>query len=207
MADKPGWYYGTYVSLQNTIDRWQKQGEKLYDAAQPVMVPVKELWPYREYPWKRGRARRDMAEWDELAKKMAGGWDPDEPLHFVIGSDGGAKVGEGNHRLAIVPFSSSVPVRFHFQTGKVAKYLLGADFYSRPERNPRKRRQRKRVRRNSAVGWIVSGLVLGGVVIGGYFAWRWVQNRIVALRTIAAAPPHGAITGGVRMRSEVNSPP
>jgi hypothetical protein len=134
-------YYNLRPSdkLADVIRRWQspptgkfkaKWGEspyphqKVYDRSMPVMIPVKDLWPHREYTWKRDSARRSPVEWDALKTSMEKkGWDKKEPLHFNIGREGGTKVGEGNHRLAIARELGirEVPVWFHFQTSKVRK--------------------------------------------------------------------------------------
>jgi len=113
----------TGMALRDVIRRWQENGEKMYDRSMPVMVPLSDLWPHREYTWKRGSARRSPEEWDDLAASMKRGWQKREPLHFSIGRKGGAKVGEGNHRLAIARQLGikQIPVEFHFQSGKVEK--------------------------------------------------------------------------------------
>jgi len=98
--------------------------QKMYDSSMPMMVPVKDLWEHREYTWKRGDARRSVPEWDALkAALKASGWSKDDPLIFFIGSQGGQKVGEGNHRLAISRELGvrEVPVRFIFWNNKVTK--------------------------------------------------------------------------------------
>jgi hypothetical protein len=63
-------------------------------------------------------------KWDALKEDLRiNGWDPKEPLQLEIGAEGGVKVGEGNHRLAIARElrMSKVPVWFHFMSGKVMK--------------------------------------------------------------------------------------
>lgn len=119
-------YYEEFVSLQDTIDRWQKNGEKLYDRSMPVMLSVAELRPYREYIWTRDHSRLSVAEWDNLVGSLAvDGWRKKSPAHFTIGRAGGAKLGEGNHRLAIAHvLGIKVPVNFHFYTDKVVKQTI-----------------------------------------------------------------------------------
>lgn len=115
------------VELREVVRRWQDDGDKMYDRSMPVMLSLTVLWPHREYTWARGRARRSQEEWDQLYDDMKRrGWDKKEPLHFAIGRKGGAKVGEGNHRLAIAKQLgiSKIPVEFHFQAPKVAKTPL-----------------------------------------------------------------------------------
>jgi hypothetical protein len=126
LAARDGWvtYYRDYRDVHTTIDRWRKDNEKLYDDVQPVMVPVKLLWPMREYTWSREDARLSPAGWDELkASLKRKGWDKNDPLHLYIGQEGGEKVGEGNHRLALAREIGlrEAPVRFHFHTGRVRK--------------------------------------------------------------------------------------
>lgn len=149
--DPESWYYDyeTGTPLQTVIDRWQKPRpglnsrghtfapQKVYDHSMPVMLTVRELWPLREYTWSRDKARGGHArikgktvnlsgplKWDALKEGLRiNGWDPKEPLHLEIGAEGGVKVGEGNHRLAIARDlrMSKVPVWFHFKSGKVMK--------------------------------------------------------------------------------------
>ena len=119
-----GYYRESKPSLQSVIDRWQKDGDKLYDDAQPVMIPVRDLWPFREYTWTRNDARVSQEEWDKLkASLRTAGWKRGEPLYFEVGRSGGAKVGEGNHRLSISKAAHvrEVPVRFVFKSGAVRK--------------------------------------------------------------------------------------
>jgi 2'-5' RNA ligase len=126
---KPG------MSLEDVIQAWQKNGAKVYEDSGAHYSP-KELVPYREYAWTREKARNSPEEWDALVEKMKSGWDPKKPLSFEIGRAGGAKVGEGNHRLAIALKLglTKIPVEFYFKTGRIAstdriveRYLKKAD--------------------------------------------------------------------------------
>jgi hypothetical protein len=138
--DPESWYYywEPGVTLQTIIDRWQKQRpgkdkwgqpmprQKMYDASMPLMISVDELWPLREYTWTRENARRSPEEWDQLMQEMkTHGWNPTGryPLLLNIGAEGGVKVGEGNHRLAIAKQLGikEVPVNILFSGGKVTK--------------------------------------------------------------------------------------
>ncbi len=117
-------YYKKFINLQDTIDRWQHNDEQLYDHAQPVMVPVRELWPIREYTWSREEARLSPQQWDDLkAKVKKEGWRHSDPAIILVGKAGGVKVGEGNHRLAIAKElgNPKIPVRFVFYEGEVKK--------------------------------------------------------------------------------------
>lgn len=149
--DPESWYYryepGT--PLQTVIDRWQKDRpgldrrgnplprQKVYEDSMPVMLTVRELWPLREYTWTRENSRGGFAKvngksvqlpgplkWDALKEDMRlRGWNPRDPLLLEIGSEGGVKVGEGNHRLAIARELGiqKVSVEFQFKTYRVRK--------------------------------------------------------------------------------------
>lgn len=148
--DPESWYYhyepGT--PLQTVIDRWKdrpgtdRRGQplprqKVYDDSMPAMLSVRELWPLREYTWTRENSRGGFAKvngkkvelpgplkWDALKEDLlAHGWDLNDPLRLEIGVDGGVKVGEGNHRLALARELGidRVPVWFDFKTYKVRK--------------------------------------------------------------------------------------
>lgn len=151
LYDPESWYYRYEpgLDLQTIIDRWQKQRpgkdrrgnplprQKMYNDSMPVYLSVRELWPFREYTWTRENSRSGFArvksktvmldgplKWDALKEDLrANGWDPKEPLHLEIGKEGGVKVGEGNHRLALAKElgMSKVPVEFHFKSRKVRK--------------------------------------------------------------------------------------
>lgn len=106
------------MTLKQVIERWQRDGDKTYDDdAGVISYSPKELLPYREYDWKRGQSRASIEEWDELVESLKrDGWKRNNPLIFEIGKRG-ARVGEGNHRLAIANEIGlkSVPVRFIFR--------------------------------------------------------------------------------------------
>lgn len=118
------------IDLDEVERRWAEQWDKIYDNSMPIMVPVRDLWKHREYTWTREKSRSGNAKvdgktvylsgplkWDAIKADMElRGWDKDEPIHFMVGRNGGMKVGEGNHRLAIAREigMSKVPVWFHF---------------------------------------------------------------------------------------------
>jgi hypothetical protein len=135
-----GGYYNIepHASIQEVVDKWQKEGLKAYDASIPLMVPLREVWPYREYTWSRNDSRPNGVtikgewsgdltgpqKWDILMEELkTSGWDPNKPLFLSIGRQGGAKVGEGNHRLAIAKELGfqKVPVWFQFYSSRVVK--------------------------------------------------------------------------------------
>jgi len=116
-----GGYYDDFVSIEDTARRWEENGEKLYDTAMPVMLTVADLWRYREYTWSREDSRDGPEYWDELAKQMRQGWKRSDPAHVQVGRQGGIKVSEGNHRLAIAKDLRirKIPVWIHFYSGRV----------------------------------------------------------------------------------------
>lgn len=144
-------YYGasSSTSLKSVIDMWQKSGDKLYSDDMPLMIPVRDLMPHREFKWTRSKARSGIArvglkrvelsgpqKWDAMVADLKkNGWDRDEPLYFEIGRDGGQKVGEGNHRLAIADSIgiAKVPVVFMFKSGVVKKDRLESPVMIEPK--------------------------------------------------------------------------
>lgn len=121
---KPG------TTIEAIIKGWVENDDKATDSSMPGWYSPDDVWPYREYTWTRENSRSGFArvegklvdlpgplKWDALAidlKKQ--GWDPKEPLHLAVGKNGQAKVGEGNHRLALAREIklARVPVFFHF---------------------------------------------------------------------------------------------
>jgi hypothetical protein len=117
--------------LREVIRRWAEDGDKVYDDSMPTTYSPRDLDPYVEFRWSRETSREGYArvkgktvelsgplKWDAIAEDMKiRGWDPDEPLYFEVGRDGTAKVGEGNHRLAIAKEIGlkRIPVWFHFK--------------------------------------------------------------------------------------------
>lgn len=103
------------LSIGEVLSRWAEDGDKprSWDSIQ-VNYPLKDVWRYREYTWTREDARLSPAEWDELKASMRTGWEKDNPLIIQFGRNGVAKVGEGNHRLAIARDLGwkTIPVRF-----------------------------------------------------------------------------------------------
>lgn len=114
---KPG------MTVKDFVSRWQA-GDKAYDYSMPVMMDIEDLWKYRDYTRNRkfvksgfswpydsdeGKLERSSkqllsgeAKWDAMLLSMDKyGWNKQEPLYLYVGQDGKAKVGEGNHRLAI----------------------------------------------------------------------------------------------------------
>lgn len=104
------------MSISNIITKWML-GDKAYDEDVHGYFYPEELWGYREYSWTRDKARLNPEEWDELVASMKEfKWDPKKPAIVLIGKNGKAQVGEGNHRLAIaMKLGTKVPVRFDFR--------------------------------------------------------------------------------------------
>lgn len=116
-------HYSDFKSLLDTVKRWREHGDKMFDHSQPVMIPVAQLWPHREYTWTRKESRLDPDEWDALKASIKKGWDPKAFIMVMIGRKGGMKVGEGNHRLSIARELGirELPVRFSFVDYRVRK--------------------------------------------------------------------------------------
>lgn len=128
------------MTVRDFVQKWM-EGEKAYDDSFPLLMDVEDLWRYRDYTrspkfvkagysWPyhsdEGKLERSSKEfkggsdkWDTMALSMEKyGWQDDEPLHLNVGKDGKAKVGEGNHRLAIwrQMGKKQAPVMVHFVT-------------------------------------------------------------------------------------------
>lgn len=43
------------MSLDEVLDRWVRDHEKAYDG--PFLLPIEDVWPYREYKWSRENHR------------------------------------------------------------------------------------------------------------------------------------------------------
>lgn len=107
---------GKPPAIKEVIRQWIK-GNKAYDDRPHAWYPIEEVLPYREYKWSREKARRSPEEWDELKQKIKNeGFDPENPIIVLVGKNGKAKIGEGNHRLAIAHELGleRVPVMFMF---------------------------------------------------------------------------------------------
>jgi len=131
-------------TVEEVIDGWAKCGLKARELdVFHAFYSAEELWKYREYTWSAETASHedvtgtdDMAypdkwrfvpgeddsvgldRWNRMLEKMKSmGWDQKRPAYFEIGKNGVAKVGEGNHRLAIAKqLGIKVPVTFSFKS-------------------------------------------------------------------------------------------
>jgi hypothetical protein len=103
-------------TIEDVIARWQS-GDKLYDEDFHALFDPEDVWPYREYTWSRDSARNSPEEWDDLYASMKElGWRKNNPAIVLVGKNGRALVGEGNHRLAMaMMLGIKVPVRFQFR--------------------------------------------------------------------------------------------
>lgn len=130
------------LRIEDIIKKWSIDGAALYDEDVHGVFSADELWKYREYTWSResaggrqvkGRAgeiytdkwaflpdddaRVGEDKWDAFASKLkASSWSSRDPLLLIVGRNGVAKVGEGNHRLALARQIGlkAIPVRFLF---------------------------------------------------------------------------------------------
>jgi len=133
-------------SVREVIDRWVA-GDKAYDPdeAYHAIYRPEELWAYREYTWSADTAAGaeitggdnvsyqdkwhfvpmddegkivGRSQWDHMFQEMKSkGWNKNKPAYLEIGKNGIAKVGEGNHRLAIaMELGIPVPVFFAFKS-------------------------------------------------------------------------------------------
>jgi len=111
-------------SIKDVLEDWVS-GNKAYDAGSSMTgqnfpyhgyYSVDELWKYREYDWSSEKHRGDQKEWDTLVSSIKKGYNPKYPIILIVGKNGVAKIGEGNHRLSIARQLgiSTVPVEFSF---------------------------------------------------------------------------------------------
>lgn len=109
--DQPYFDVHPGMRLQDVI-RQCRRGRNPLSERYHLMVPVSQLWRYREFT--REETTRGRRRIEELSEVMSRGWDTDDPLIFCVGRNGSAKVCEGNHRLAVARNAGveKVPVRF-----------------------------------------------------------------------------------------------
>jgi GNAT superfamily N-acetyltransferase len=110
--------YEPGMTIEQMQDRWINNNELIEPHDMPFMLPVDELWPYREYEWTREEARLEPEEWDELKESMSQGWQEGSWLTLNIFKDGEIYLGEGNHRLTIADElgMKEVPVSIWFRS-------------------------------------------------------------------------------------------
>ena len=111
--------------LENVLEDWV-DGQKAYDAGSSItggdlnyhgFYSVEDLWSIREYDWHSEKHRGDQEEWDTLVASIKKGFNPKYPVMVMLGKNGVAKIGEGNHRISIAKQLGikMVPVNFIFQ--------------------------------------------------------------------------------------------
>ena len=130
--------------IDYVINEWKKGNKADPAETYHAMYLPSELWPYREYTWNEDTASgkevmgKDKSlyqdkwhfvpldaeglivgrsKWNFMFNELkTKGWNPRDPLHLEVGKNGVAKVGEGNHRLAIAKeLGIHVPVLFTFK--------------------------------------------------------------------------------------------
>lgn len=122
------------MTIKEIVERWQA-GDKMYDSAMPLMLPIEEVFKYRDYDWTRKDSRpgnghfyesdeynaeTDISgthKWDSLVQSLQKhGWDKKFAAMLFISKDGKAKLGEGNHRLAVARLlgMTTIPVQVFF---------------------------------------------------------------------------------------------
>jgi len=120
------------MKVVDIVRKWMN-GEKMYDSSMPYFMDIDDLWKYRDYSWTKETSRMGHGlpyyvdekqkhlngpeKWDVMRDYMSKhGWDDREPAMLTVGKDGKAKLGEGNHRLAIFKElgGKKVPVRIFF---------------------------------------------------------------------------------------------
>lgn len=121
------------ITIKQISDRWKINGEKIYDSSMPLWLSVDDLWKYRDYDWSRETARSGFGlpylkypdqkplpgpeKWDAMHKSFQQhGWEDSEPAMLFVDKLGTAKLGEGNHRLAVwrAQGQKLAPVRVFF---------------------------------------------------------------------------------------------
>ena len=100
---------------EEVLDCWAKNDAKLYDHSMPVMISTRNLSKYREYPAHKLRNKTDSQKYKALKNEILKDGIR-EPLYVIVGKDGSAKIGEGNHRhnIALELRIPKVPVMFAF---------------------------------------------------------------------------------------------
>ena len=118
------------MTVEELVRKWV-DGDKAYDHSMPIRMSIVDLWQCRDYTWTRDTARAGYGDryggqsnyyssgadkWDALKKSINDEWDRNDPLILNVGKDGKAKIGEGNHRLAVARELGlrDIPVRVIF---------------------------------------------------------------------------------------------
>lgn len=90
------------LSIEEVTKKWVQDHDKPNNwNGLRVYYPFDEVWKYREYN-RDIQGNLSEEEWADLRDSMKEhGWDKERPLMLLIGKNGVAKVGEGNHRLIV----------------------------------------------------------------------------------------------------------
>jgi hypothetical protein len=103
------------ITVKEIVDCWVTNKAKIYDHSMPVMISTKDLSKYREYPTHKLRNNISSQKYKSLKKEIIKNGIK-EPLYLIVGRDGFAKIGEGNHRhnIALELQTPKIPVWFAF---------------------------------------------------------------------------------------------
>jgi hypothetical protein len=85
------------IAIHEIIDCWVNNGGKIYDHSMPVMIKTQDLAGYREYQSSELRNPRESQKYIELKDDIEQNG-IQEHLVLIVGKDGYARIGEGNHR-------------------------------------------------------------------------------------------------------------
>lgn len=102
--------------IEALLYRWVKDGEKLFDEEIHAYYSVSDLLPWREFVRSRNNTNLSPEQYDSSKEDIAENGIRN-PLQILLGRNGKAKIGEGNHRLAIaleLNLKQKIPVVFYF---------------------------------------------------------------------------------------------
>lgn len=123
-------YYKTSKNtpLKKIADRYYKTGDKLYDVdwvrgEYHIMASVKDLERIKEHNWSRKHSRIGPEEYEKLYQDIKENGIKLPVQVFFYQYEGRAKLGEGNHRLAIAKELGikKIPTVFVFWKGDKPK--------------------------------------------------------------------------------------
>ena len=103
------------ITIQEILDCWVNNNGKIYDHSMPIMISTQDLADYREYQTSELRnstqSQKYIALKDDIQQRGI-----QEHLVVIVGKDGLAKIGEGNHRhdIAVELQIPQLPVWIEF---------------------------------------------------------------------------------------------